>query len=135
MMLSDKDLEMNLSMEKMSRDELELAYIEAKENEFIYRRFRKITKKMVNSKGKKKYFIPRKWIESLDTPGFACEYTLEQWDMVNRLKMELEDLAFQLGFINEVAEGFRDKRNQIGKREAKAIIERLGIRIDKEDEE
>ena len=50
MMLSDKDLEMNLSIEKMSRDELELAYIEAKENEYIYRKFRKIAKKMVNSK-------------------------------------------------------------------------------------
>ena len=135
MMLSDKDLEMNLSIEKMSRDELELAYIEAKENEYIYRKFRKIAKKMVNSKGKKKYFIPRKWIESLDMPGLGFEYTLEQRDTVNLLKMELEDLAYELGFINEVAEGFRDKRNQIGKREAKAIIERLGIHIDKEGEE
>ena len=119
-------------LDSMEREELEQAYLEALEDVQIYRRFYMIAKKILKSKIKKKYFIPRKWIEQLDVPTVMPEYTEPQFETVGELKYDLEELAFLLGFKNEVVDGFRDKRNRIGKREAKALLERLGISTNKE---
>ena len=125
MRLIDEGIQLEMNVKSMSREELERAYIEAKENEAVYKKFYNCVRKMMIAKLKKKPFVPKKWIERLDIPEMTCEYNADQWSVVCKLKSELEEIAIALGFKNEVIDGYRDKRNQIGKKETKEIVERM----------
>lgn len=124
MRLIDEGIQLEMNLKSMSREELERAYIEAKENEAVYKKFYNCVRKMMIAKLKKKPFVPKKWIERLDIPEMTCEYNADQWSVVCKLKSELEEIAIALGFKNEVIDGYRDKRNQIGKKE---IVERMHL--------
>ena len=102
MRLIDEGIQLEMNLKSMSREELERAYIEAKENEAVYKKFYNCVRKMMIAKLKKKPFVPKKWIERLDIPEMTCEYNADQWSVVCKLKSELEEIAIALGFKNEV---------------------------------
>lgn len=81
------------------KNEALLEQMEKRESYMILYRFQNAVKNLLKAKQKKRTFISKNWIDSFDIPNTTCEYTETQWEMVQDLKKDLEDLAMELGFI------------------------------------
>ena len=81
------------------RDEEVMEQMEKQESYMILYRFHNCVRNMLKSKQKKETFITENRIENFDTPSITCEYTAEQWEMVQELKKELECLSAELGLV------------------------------------
>lgn len=81
------------------RDEELLEQVEERENYMILYRFQNCVRNMLKVKQKKEDFVPQSWIERLEIPSTACEYTSEQWEQVQGMKTDLECLANELDLV------------------------------------
>lgn len=90
----------------MDKREFVEELIHRNEDAAIYARYQSCVQNILSAKQKKDHFIPKEWMNELDTPTASCEYTAEQWALIQELKPQLEMLARELGYTQENANAF-----------------------------
>ena len=90
----------------MNKEALMEELVHRNEDVSIYARYQSCVQNMLAAKQEGIHFVPKAWIEILNTPDASCEYTAEQWALIQELKPQLEMLARELGYTQENANAF-----------------------------